>query len=376
MRIGVNTRLLVKGKMDGLAWYAYEILQRMVKKHPDDEFIFFFDRQPDKDFIFAPNVKPIVLFPQARHPFLWFCFFELSLPKAIKKENIDVFFSPDGFLSMKSDVKSLNVIHDLNFEHLSNTLPPLVYVYYRFFFPKYAKKANKLATVSNFSRLDIGQQYDIDTKDIIVIPNACAKDFYSISTSEQTKICKQYTMGKPFFICVGTINKRKNIVNILLAFEKFKQKGHIEQLLFVGNRKHWDKEMTYTLNKMKFKDEVIFTNYISTAVLNKLLASAKALLYPSLFEGFGVPILEAFACHTPVISSNITAMPEVAGDAAILVNPYNTDEIVEAMCNIIKDKTLTQNLIEKGQKQLQKFSWDKSETLVWQELQNLYNSNK
>ena len=184
-------------------------------------------------------------------------------------------------------------------------------------------------------------------------------------------IKQKYTNGKPFFIFVGTINKRKNIANILSAFENFKHKGHAEQLIFAGNMKHWDKEMNNILNKMAFKNEIIFTNYISTYELNKLLSSATALLYPSLFEGFGVPILEAFACQTPVITSKTSAMPEVAGEAAILVNPMNINEITTAMWNIIANETLRQDLINKGNIQLQNYSWDNSEALVWNELQNM-----
>ncbi|MBO4738168.1 MAG: glycosyltransferase family 4 protein [Bacteroidales bacterium] len=371
MRIGVNTRLFVKGKMDGLAWFAYEILQRMVKNHPNDEFIFFFDRQPNDEFLFAPNVKAVVLHPQARHPILWFCFFELSLPKAIRKEKIDVFFSPDGFISLRTKIKTFNIIHDLNFEHFPHLLPPFVGWYYRFFFPKFAKKSNRLATISAFSQKDIAQLYGIDAEKITIIPNASAKDFHPITQDEQLAIRHKYTNDKPFFIFVGTANKRKNIANILRAFENFKQKGHTEKLVFAGNLKNWDKEMNDVLHKMSFKNEIIFTNYISTYELNKLLSSATALLYPSLFEGFGVPILEAFACQTPVITSKTSAMPEVAGEAAILVNPMNIIEITDAMCNIVENNELKQILIAKGNLQLQNYSWDNSEALVWNELQKM-----
>ena len=99
MRIGINTRLFVKGKMDGIAWYSYEIIRRLVQNHPEDEFVFFFDRQPDPYFIFGQNIKPVVVKPQARHPFLWILFFEIGIKRALNKEKIDVFLSTDGWLS-------------------------------------------------------------------------------------------------------------------------------------------------------------------------------------------------------------------------------------------------------------------------------------
>jgi hypothetical protein len=117
MRIGVNTRLLVDGKMDGIAWFSYEILQRMVRKHPNDEFVFFFDRTPDKKFLFADNIKPVVVNPPARHPFLWYLFFEIGIKKALQKEKIDLFFSPDGWLCLNTNIPTLLVMHDINFEH-------------------------------------------------------------------------------------------------------------------------------------------------------------------------------------------------------------------------------------------------------------------
>ncbi len=372
MRIGINTRLFVKGKMDGIAWYSYEITRRLVLEHPHDEFVFFFDRKPDDYFIFGPNVKPVIVRPQARHPFLWILFFEIGLKRALKKEKIDVLFSPDGWLCIHTPVKTINVIHDINFEHFPSMSPPIYRAYYKYFFPKFARRADVLATVSNFSRQDIICHYNVDHKKVIVTPNAAAEDFFEITPEEKEQIRQQYSNGYPYFIFVGTANKRKNVKNILLSFELFRSKGFMAKLVFAGMKKYWDSEMSQTLQDMKFRQDVIFTGYVSTTDMNRLISSSIALLYPSLFEGFGVPILEAYACSTPVITSNCSAMPEVAGDGAIKVNPININEICKAMIKIVQHDDIRNILIIKGKEQIKKFSWDKSAHTIWQQIEKLY----
>ena len=366
MRIGVNTRLFVKGKMDGIAWYAYEVLKRMVKSHPEHEFVFFFDRKPNEEFIFADNVTPVVVHPQARHPFLWILFFEIGIRKALKRERIDVFFSPDGWLCLGTNVKTVNVIHDLNFVHYPEFSSFWCRKYYQFFFPRFARKADAIATVSQFSKDDIVKSYGINPEKIRITYNGIAEDFFEISEEEKALTRKKLTNDVPYFVFVGTANKRKNISRILNAFEQFRKNGHFAKLVFAGMNKYWDKEMQSVFKKMQFSDDIVFTGYVSTAELNKIISSSTALLYPSLFEGFGVPILEAFACGTPVITSNVTAMPEVAGDATLLVNPLSTEGIISAMEKIYTDKNLCNELSRKGKERVKYFQWEKSAEELWE----------
>ena len=148
LKIAVNTRLLLKDKLEGIGWVAYECLSRIVKAHPDDEFYFLFDRKPDPKFIFAENVKPVVLFPQARHPFLYIIYFEISVRRALRKIKPDVFLSTDAYLSLGSETPQIAVFHDINFEHFPQDFPKLALWHYKKFFPKFARKAKKIITVS------------------------------------------------------------------------------------------------------------------------------------------------------------------------------------------------------------------------------------
>jgi len=365
MRIGVNTRLFVKGKMDGIAWFTYEIFKRIVTQHPEHEFVFFFDRPYDPYFIFAPNVKPVVVHPQARHPLLWFFFFEWGMKRALGREKIDLFISPDGWTCLNTKIKNINVIHDLNFEHYPSFIPFLKRIYYKYFFPRFAKKADRLITVSQFSKRDIERLYKIDREKISVIYNAASDDFFEIDEVDKKKTVQAITNGVPYFVFVGSAHKRKNVERIMHAFDQFREKHAQFKFVFAGSNKYWDENIKETYYQLKHKWDIVFTGYLSTTEMNEVVSSAVALVYPSLFEGFGVPIVEGFAAGVPVITSNITSMPEVAGEAALLVNPLSITDIVNAMETIATNEQLRKKLIQMGKERNSHFSWEKSAQQFW-----------
>src|SRR6056297_1014646 len=144
MRIAVNVRLLLKDKLEGIGWFTYENLKRITQAHPEHEFIFIFDRPYDKSFIFSNNIKPIVVSPPTRHPLLIMTWFELQIPRILKKYKADVFLSPDGFLSLQTEIPQIGVIHDINFAHRPQDIPGAFRKYYNYYFPRFAKKATRL----------------------------------------------------------------------------------------------------------------------------------------------------------------------------------------------------------------------------------------
>lgn len=370
MRIAVNTRLLLPGKLDGIGWFTAESVKRIVVSHPEHEFFFLFDRKPSPQFIFGPNVTPVVLCPQARHPILWRIFFEISVTWALRRYKIDLFLSPDGWMSLRTKVPTLTVIHDLNFEHSSDYLRPSHQRYMTRFFPRFARKATRIATVSEFSKQDIVETYGVDSKKIDVVYDG-AHSFYRPCNDDEKKLIRQkYTDGKPFFIYVGTISRRKNLTNILLAFDKFKDahRDSQQQLLVVGSRYWWQDELASAYDNMRHQSDVRFVGHAESNVLAQLMGASTALVYASLFEGFGIPIIEAFCAETAVITSDVTSMPEVAGDAALLVDPLSVDAIADAMSRIEGDEALRTSLIEKGRARKELFSWDRTATLLWDSL--------
>jgi glycosyltransferase involved in cell wall biosynthesis len=375
LRIGVNARFLLKYKLEGIGWFSYETLIRITRDHPEHEFYFFFDRPYHNDFVFSKNITPIVLYPPARHPFLFYLFFEWSIPFALKKYKIDYFISPDGYMSLNSKVPSLAVIHDIAFEHRNNDVGKLMLKYYRYFFPKFAARANRIATVSEYSKNDIIKTYNISEKKIDVVYNGANEIYKPINTAliEETK--KRYSDQCSYFVYVGSLNPRKNIANLLKAFDEFKKvDSSNSKLLIIGkvmfNNNHFNAE----LESMRFKNDVVFTGRLSNEELHLVLASANALIYIPFYEGFGIPIIEAFNCNTPVITSNVTSLPEVASDAAILVDPNNIIDIAKAMHEILDDN-ISEDLKIKMGKRVLDFSWEKTANLLWQSFEKMAKEN-
>ena len=366
MRIGVNTRLLLAGKMDGIGWFTTETMRRIVLAHPEHEFFFFFDRTPDPQFIFSSNVHPVVLCPQARHPILWYIFFQTSIPRALKRNKIDLFLSPDGYMSLNTKVPTLTVIHDLNFEHSPDNLKPSHQKYMTYFSPQFARYSTRIATVSDYSKQDIVNTYHIDPEKIDVVYDGAHEGYRPLSSAEQEETRKQYSEGNRYFIFISTILKRKNLATLLTAFDLFKKTDTEDtKLLVVGHRVWWKDELAKAYQQMLHKSDVVFIGRAEPQVLSRLLGSATALVYPSFYEGFGIPIIEAFEAEVPVITSNCTSMPEVAGDAALLVDPTNARAMADAMTQISSNPTLSAELVAKGRIRRDLFSWERTADLLW-----------
>jgi glycosyltransferase involved in cell wall biosynthesis len=367
MEIVVNTRLLIKNKLEGIGWFTFETLKRITINHPDDHFIFLFDRDFDPTFIFADNITPVILSPPARHPFLFYWWFEVSVSNFLNKFKPDLFLSPDGYLSLHAKCKQLAVIHDINFEHYPNDLSFLVSHYYKYFFPKFAHKANGIATVSQFSKNDIINTYSVKNEKIDVVYNGCNEVYKPIDEALQLETKRQYTANCDYFLFVGSLHPRKNISRLFEAFDLFKneQKSNIK-LVIVGEKYYWTSAIKKTYINMKYRNEVVFTGRLNTDYLKNIIGSALALTYVPYFEGFGIPILEAMNCKTPVITSNVTSMPEIAGDAALLIDPFSVESIANAMKILYEDSDLRNSLIERGNKRKLDFSWDKTADALWQ----------
>ncbi len=367
LKIAVNTRLLLKNKLEGIGWFTYESLIRIVKSNPQHEFYFIFDRPYSDEFMFGDNVIPVVTGPPARHPILYYIWYEFSLPKVLNKLKPDIFISPDAMTSLRSPVPDLIVMHDLNFEHYPEIMPRVYRWYYKHFSPKFARKSSRIVTVSDFSRKDISQHYLVPEEKIDVVYNGAGLMYKPVSDVDTISVKKKYTDERDFFLFIGALNPRKNLTNIFKAFDIYKtnSKSFIK-FVVVGEKMYWSDDIRNTYENMKHKSDVVFTGRLNQDELCKVLGSAKALVFASLFEGFGIPIVEAFNAEVPVITSNVSAMPEIAGDAALLVDPTDVYEISEAMASVESDKSLCESLVEKGRIRRSVFSWDNTASGLWE----------
>ena len=369
MRIAVNTRFLLKNNLEGYGYFIQETLKHITINHPEHDFIFIFDRPFDSNFVFGKNVTPVVAGPSARHPVLWKWWYDIKIPRILKRYKADVLVSLDGFCSLTTKIPQCLLIHDLAFLHYPSFNKKSETFFYKNQTPKFLSVAKSIATVSEFSKQDILSNYNLKNKNIRVVYSAGKEIFYPLSDDEKEKTKRQYTDGKEYFIFVGAIHPRKNLINLLKAFSIFKKRQQSNMKLVLTGRLAWKyQSFLESLKSYKYRNDIILTGYLGEDELVKVIGSAYAMVYPSFFEGFGVPVLEAMQCNVPVITSDNSAMKELAGDAALYADPARYEDIAERMMRIYKDENLRNELVKKGQSIIPQYSWDKTAGLLWQSI--------
>jgi len=223
MRIAVNTRFLLNEYLEGYGYFVHETFRRITTAHPEHEFIFIFDRPYDDRFIYAPNVKPVVAGPPARHPLLWKLWYDFRVPAILKKHKADLFVSCDGYCSLTTPVPQCMVVHDLAFLHFPSFINRSHLLFFKRYMPKFLRKAVSVATVSEFSKQDLLANYKTAPGKIDVVYSAAREIFRPVSPEVKEKTKEKYTDGKEYFIYAGAIHPRKNLFNLLKAFSVFKK---------------------------------------------------------------------------------------------------------------------------------------------------------
>jgi glycosyltransferase involved in cell wall biosynthesis len=368
MIIAVNTRFLL-GELEGYGYFIHELFRGLVKRHPEHQFYFLFDRPFNDEFIFSSNVRPVVVSPPARHPLLWKYWYDVKIAVVLKKIKADVFVSPDGYCSLTTKVPQCLVVHDLGFLHQTDAYKKSHVRFLKRKTPKFLRKAKSIVTVSQFSKDDIVKHYKTKPEKIDVVYNGVKEIFRPVSLDVKNVIKEKFTEGNEYFIYVGAIQPRKNLVNLLKAFSIFKKRLQSNMKLLIAGRLAWkNEEFLQLIKTYKYRSDVVLTGYLPEKELANVLGSAYALVYPSLFEGFGVPVVEAMKCEVPVLTSEKTSMEEAAGDAALYFNPNNHQDIADKMMLIYKDENLRKQLIEKSKTNAAKYDWEKSAELFWESI--------
>ncbi|GAA4380388.1 glycosyltransferase family 1 protein [Hymenobacter koreensis] len=374
MDIAVNVRFLLPGgQLEGIGRFTYETLSRMVRQHPEHTFHFLFDRPFDPQYLFAPNVVPHVLFPPARHPFLFVAWFEGAVALWLKRHRPAAFLSTDGFTTLATQVPRVTVMHDLAFEHFPQDVGLLQRKYYHFFAPRFARASRRIVAVSEATKLDLVQTYGIEPARIDVVYNAADVRFQPLPENQQVTVRQRFSGGQPYIMFVGALQPRKNLVNLLLAFDRFKQQtGSATQLLIVG-RKAWKAGSMFDVyQQMQHQAAVHLTGRVTDDELVQLYAAARVCAYVPYFEGFGIPIVEAQQSGCPVLTSDRSSMPEVAGPGgALLANPFSVEELAAALTRLDSDALLRAQLAGQGLINVRRFSWDSSAERLWQSVESV-----
>lgn len=369
MRIAVNAIFLQKGQLEGYGHYVKEIFSRIAKAHPEHEFIFVHDRPHNDAFNFAPNIISITVSPPARHPLAFTYWYDIKVPLALRKYKVDAWVQPYGFCSLTTKIPQVLLVHDLAFLHHPQFIPWYHRWYYQMFTRKFLRKAKSIISVSDFTKADIIKHYAIPDKKITVVKGAAGNRFEPLSWQYKEEVKAGFADGREYFLFTGGIHPRKNLMNLLKAFSLFKKWQHSNMKLLVAGRLAWQYDaILEKLKSYKYRDDVVLLGYLPDEQLAKITASAYALVYPSFFEGFGLPIIESMQCGVPVITSNTSSMPEIGGDAALYADPSNPDSIAKQMLILYKDESKRALLAEAGKIQAAKFSWDKAAGQVWQNI--------
>lgn len=251
-------------------------------------------------------------------------------------------------------------IHDLAFEHLPETFTRRGSLQLKLTVRRTAQKAARIATVSEYSRQDLLRTYKLPPEKVAVTYNGVEPHFTpQAQFNEVAEIKQQFGIARDYLLAVGSLQPRKNLVRLIRAYAKLRTESESfsPQLVIVGRKLWLAEEIFAEVRRQRWAEDVILTGYVSDNDLPKLYRQATAFVYPSLFEGFGLPPVEAMACGTPVITSDVSSLPEVTGRAALLIDPKNQTSIESALLQIMRDQELRAEMRERGIEQAKKFTW-------------------
>jgi len=282
----------------------------------------------------------------------------LSLSWELRRRPVDILFVQYTAPPL-SPCKVVTAIHDISYEHLPETFNRRSVMQMKLTIRHTARHAAHIITPSEYSRQDIIETYKIPASKITSVPQAPAYLKKVGDPKEIARVRKRYGLPDEFILGVGSIQPRKNLVRLIEAYARLSSAG-VPPLVLVG-RSAWLADDTFdAVRKRNIEDRVIFTGFVPDEDLASLYSGAMFFVYPSFFEGFGLPPLEAMQCGTPVIAGNKTSIPEVVGDAGLLVDPYDIDALADAMQKLLSDDSLRNALKQKGSERVKAFSWSRT----------------
>jgi len=285
----------------------------------------------------------------------------LAIPAAARRCGLDLIHDPTGltpFLFGAGRARTVVTVHDVfawsipGHSTLADTL------IYRHWLPHVLPRVDAVITISQVSRADIVQYLRIPPQKIHIVYRCVGERYHPVSDPQIAQVRRSYGLPQSYFLFVGSVEKRKNLHRLLQAGSQLWQSGEHRPLVVVGARRRKYAQIINTLQELSLERHVIFTGHVPEADLPALYSGADLFVFPSLYEGFGLPPLEAMACGTPVVTSNTSSLPEVVGDAAITVDPYDVEALAEAMRRVLSDADLAHDLRQRGLERAARFSWD------------------
>ncbi len=358
----------------GSSQVAFELIKSFEKISKENTYTVFLPSPPLADL---PKERTGWNYKILKPTRLWT---RIALPIALysKKRNYDLIFSPTHYIPRFSPVKRIATIFDLAFLHFPQMFNKRDLWQLKNWTKFSVRNADHIITISNASKKDICSLYNIPKEKVTVAYPGYDKDKFSAKGGsafglKNEGIREKYKIEGSYIIYIGTIQPRKNLVRLIEAVARIEGLT----LVIVGKtnglgRQGWKfEEILQAPQKLGIADRVVFTGFVPTEELPLLLSGAEAFVLPSLYEGFGIPVLEAMACGTPVVCSNTSSLPEVCGNAGLLIDPNSLDQIEQAIRLLVCDKKLRQKKIKEGLQQVKKFSWDRMAKEVLKVFENV-----
>lgn len=426
MLIGIDASRANKIRKTGTEWYAYSLIRHFAQIDKENQYILYTDRPltgglldlTNEDFDYNTDIRGKVEiskkgFQEIKSPhnnfqgkvlkwpsrFFW-TQGRLSLEMLFKKP--DVLFIPSHALPIIHPKKSVVTIHDIGFDKTSNiyktenigpsnkTIRKLLdglallftmgkyrantLDYLRWTTAYALKHASKIITVSHFSKSEMIDEYKVDEKKVKVIHNGYNENLYEKCSEQGTvdSILKKYGIRDPYFLYIGRIEKKKNIAALIEAFAIMRDNPENKKikLVLIGSASYGFDEVNYMIREFALEHDVIIPGWVNEGDLPAIYSGALAFIFPSVYEGFGIPLLQAMACGTPIIASNVSSIPEVVGEAARLFNPQYVKSIAEAMDEVANSTQLREKLIINGKERIKNFGWKKCAEETLQEISN------
>jgi glycosyltransferase involved in cell wall biosynthesis len=371
MKIGIDAHTL-GSRSSGNESYCLQLLQDLAQTDcGSDRYIIYFTRGhglpkiPVAEHFAFKRIRPVN--PFIRIPF--------SFPIEFQRESLDVFHA-QYILPPLCNCRSVVSIHDIIFERFPQFFPRFETYRSKLLMPWSARRADHVVTLSEFSKAEIVNRYHIDPEKVSVIYEAPRDEFHSLDREDcQKQIAKNYGVEPPFVLYLGRLQARKNVLRLVEAFAKLLSRGIKQKLVIVGKQDWRAERVTARVTELGLSNKIIFTGYVDWEDVPIFYNAADLFVFPSICEGFGIPVLEAMACGVPVVTSYGSSLEEVAGGAAILADPYSVDSIADAMARVLAHPDLKLSLQQQGLKRAAEFNGRRKAAQTMAVYQKVYSQN-
>ncbi|MBU1626158.1 glycosyltransferase, partial [bacterium] len=360
MDLGISYAF-INDKMGGIWTYASNLSRRIPQQDAKNNYYLI---STTIENISSEGMKNHFIYPIKNFRFSNFLWHNLILPRQLKHELLDLvhFTSPTGSLKKVKDTIYINTIYDLTPILHPETHGKIMILHYKYILPRILKRSDAIITVSYNTKKDLIKYYNIPEEKIKVIYLGVDEIFRPLENKEQLiiQLKNKFNISSPYLLYVGMIEPRKNLIRLIHAYEILRKEGYPHSLVIVGAIGWKYKEIFQLVDSLDLHQHIIFTGFVELEDLVNIYNCAEIFVYPSLYEGFGLPPLEAMSCGTPVVTSKTSSIPEVVGDSALLIDPYSIESIARGVAKVLCDSKLREKLSRMGITRAKEFNWQKT----------------